>query len=149
MVFPHLYGPLPVETVISVTAYLPDAEGSFAPYQGLSSSATKASASISTTRSGEISADTWTIVATGRISPNTSAWTAPISRHREMSVTKMRVRTTSAMGAHLVQRDLDPAQRFPGLGCRTVARCGGSCHHDVRAGAYRTRIADRGFELRA
>jgi len=34
MVFPHLYGPLPVETVISVTAYLPDAEGAFAPSGG-------------------------------------------------------------------------------------------------------------------
>ncbi len=31
MVFPHLYGPLPVEAVISVTPYLPDANGGFAP----------------------------------------------------------------------------------------------------------------------
>lgn len=34
MVFPHLYGPLPVETVISVTAYLPGADGLFAPNEG-------------------------------------------------------------------------------------------------------------------
>ncbi|WP_137147805.1 DUF952 domain-containing protein [Mycolicibacterium sp. CR10] len=31
MVFPHLYGPLPVAAVISVTAYLPGADGRFAP----------------------------------------------------------------------------------------------------------------------
>jgi uncharacterized protein (DUF952 family) len=29
MVFPHLYGPLPVDAVISVTSYLPDADGVF------------------------------------------------------------------------------------------------------------------------
>jgi uncharacterized protein (DUF952 family) len=29
MVFPHLYGPLPVEAVINVTSYLPDAGGMF------------------------------------------------------------------------------------------------------------------------
>ncbi len=28
-VFPHLYGPLPVTSVISVTPYLPDADGRF------------------------------------------------------------------------------------------------------------------------
>jgi uncharacterized protein (DUF952 family) len=31
MVFPHLYGPLPVAAVISVTSYRPDANGRFAP----------------------------------------------------------------------------------------------------------------------
>jgi uncharacterized protein (DUF952 family) len=31
MVFPHLYGPLPTAAVISVTPYLPDASGRFAP----------------------------------------------------------------------------------------------------------------------
>jgi uncharacterized protein (DUF952 family) len=30
MVFPHLYGPLPAKAVISVTSYLPDADGIFA-----------------------------------------------------------------------------------------------------------------------
>lgn len=30
MEFPHLYGPLPIEAVISVTSYLPDAAGRFA-----------------------------------------------------------------------------------------------------------------------
>jgi uncharacterized protein (DUF952 family) len=30
MVFPHLYGPLPVNAVISVTPYRPDANGRFA-----------------------------------------------------------------------------------------------------------------------
>ncbi len=29
MVFPHLYGPLPVDAVIDVTSYLPDADGQF------------------------------------------------------------------------------------------------------------------------
>lgn len=29
MVFPHLYGPLPVEAVIHVTSYLPDTDGMF------------------------------------------------------------------------------------------------------------------------
>ncbi len=31
MVFPHLYGPLPVAAVIRVTAYLPDRHGEFRP----------------------------------------------------------------------------------------------------------------------
>ena len=31
MVFPHLYGPLPTEAVIRVTAYLPRPDGTFAP----------------------------------------------------------------------------------------------------------------------
>jgi uncharacterized protein (DUF952 family) len=31
MLFPHLYGPLPVAAVISVTAYLPGADGTFPP----------------------------------------------------------------------------------------------------------------------
>jgi uncharacterized protein (DUF952 family) len=30
MTFPHLYGPLPVVAVTSVTAYLPDGDGAFA-----------------------------------------------------------------------------------------------------------------------
>lgn len=29
MMFPHLYGPLPVDAVINVTSYLPDADGRF------------------------------------------------------------------------------------------------------------------------
>ncbi len=31
MEFPHLYGPLPITAVISVTSYRPDADGRFAP----------------------------------------------------------------------------------------------------------------------
>jgi uncharacterized protein (DUF952 family) len=31
MLFPHLYGPLPTEAVLSVTPYLPAADGAFAP----------------------------------------------------------------------------------------------------------------------
>jgi len=34
MVFPHLYGPLPVSAVIAVRAYLPSADGSFAALPG-------------------------------------------------------------------------------------------------------------------
>jgi len=34
MVFPHLYGPLPVAAVISATAYLPDRHGVFTPCAG-------------------------------------------------------------------------------------------------------------------
>jgi uncharacterized protein (DUF952 family) len=34
MVFPHLYGPLPTEAVISVTSYRPDVNGRFAPVSG-------------------------------------------------------------------------------------------------------------------
>jgi uncharacterized protein (DUF952 family) len=31
MTFPHLYGPLPVSAVTSVTPYVPGADGRFAP----------------------------------------------------------------------------------------------------------------------
>lgn len=31
MLFPHLYGPLPVSAVIDTTAYVPDDDGRFAP----------------------------------------------------------------------------------------------------------------------
>ncbi|MBV9319732.1 MAG: DUF952 domain-containing protein [Mycobacterium sp.] len=31
MLFPHLYGPLPVGAVIDVTAYRPDSDGTFSP----------------------------------------------------------------------------------------------------------------------
>lgn len=34
MEFPHLYGPLPVSAVISVTPYLPGVDGRFAPQAG-------------------------------------------------------------------------------------------------------------------
>lgn len=34
MVFPHLYGPLPVAAVMSVTSYLPGADGRFGPVEG-------------------------------------------------------------------------------------------------------------------
>lgn len=34
MMFPHLYGPLPVSAVISITSYLPDADGKFAELAG-------------------------------------------------------------------------------------------------------------------
>ena len=34
MVFPHLYGPLPVVAVISVTPYLPDGSGRFTALDG-------------------------------------------------------------------------------------------------------------------
>lgn len=33
MVFPHLYGPLPVEAVVEVTTYTPDPDGRFAALQ--------------------------------------------------------------------------------------------------------------------
>jgi uncharacterized protein (DUF952 family) len=34
MLFPHLYGPLTVDSVISVTPYWPDGQGRFAPVAG-------------------------------------------------------------------------------------------------------------------
>ena len=34
MLFPHLYGPLPVAAVVRVTAYPPAGDGSFAPISG-------------------------------------------------------------------------------------------------------------------
>jgi uncharacterized protein (DUF952 family) len=34
MLFPHLYGPLPVNAVMNATAYLPDGQGRFAPLAG-------------------------------------------------------------------------------------------------------------------
>jgi uncharacterized protein (DUF952 family) len=34
MLFPHLYGPLPVAAVVGVTAYPPGDDGSFAPIAG-------------------------------------------------------------------------------------------------------------------
>jgi uncharacterized protein (DUF952 family) len=34
MLFPHLYGPLPVAAVTSITAYLPRPDGTFAELQG-------------------------------------------------------------------------------------------------------------------
>jgi uncharacterized protein (DUF952 family) len=34
MLFPHLYGPLPVSAVIRVTAYSPGADGTFGPLSG-------------------------------------------------------------------------------------------------------------------
>jgi uncharacterized protein (DUF952 family) len=35
MLFPHLYGPLPVRAVINVTAYPPGPDGTFPPAVGL------------------------------------------------------------------------------------------------------------------
>jgi uncharacterized protein (DUF952 family) len=37
MLFPHLYGPLPVSAVINVTSYRPGADGSFPPVGELAS----------------------------------------------------------------------------------------------------------------
>ena len=39
MLFPHLYGPLPVRAVIRVTAYLPGPDGTFPPVAGSQDSA--------------------------------------------------------------------------------------------------------------
>ena len=35
MLFPHLYGPLPVGAVLNVTAYRPDSDGTFPPIRDL------------------------------------------------------------------------------------------------------------------
>ena len=56
---------------------------------------TTASASISTSISGEISLLTSTMLVAGRISPKNSPWARPAFSHSAMLVTKMRVRTTS------------------------------------------------------
>ena len=63
------------------------------------SGGTTASASISTSRAGSIRAVTPSIVEAGRTVANTSPWARPTSVHRPMSVTKMRVRTTSSIRA--------------------------------------------------
>src|SRR3546814_5214970 len=55
-----------------------------------------ASASISTFHSGRSSADTTTIVAAGRIAPNTAPCARPTRSASAGSVMNMRVRTTSA-----------------------------------------------------
>ena len=57
---------------------------------------TTASASISTSIRGSISAATWTIDVTGGSSPKASPCARATSSQREMSVTYIRVRTTSA-----------------------------------------------------
>src|SRR5207245_8069576 len=54
-----------------------------------------ASASISTSISGEISLLTSIIVIAGRIAPKNSPWALPTFSHSAMLVTYMRVRTTS------------------------------------------------------
>src|SRR5258707_13174178 len=54
-----------------------------------------ASASISTSMSGSIRRLTSTMLVAGRMVPQNSPWTRPTSSQREMSVTNMRVRTTS------------------------------------------------------
>ena len=96
-----------------------------------------------------MSADTSTIVATGRMSPNTSACTAPTSCHRLMSVTNIRVRTTSDNDAPASrERDLDAAQRFPGLRGDAIAGCGGACDDDERTDAHGAGVADPVLERR-
>lgn len=66
------------------------------PGQGARSTLTTASASISTSIAGSINRCTCTIVAAGRMLPKNSPCARPISRQLSMSVTKRRVRTTSA-----------------------------------------------------
>jgi hypothetical protein len=68
-------------------------ENSFSPVKTESQSLSMAdaprmaSASISTSISGEMSFETSIIVDAGRMLPNTSPWARPIASHREMSVT--------------------------------------------------------------
>jgi hypothetical protein len=54
-----------------------------------------ASTSISTSKSGEMSADTLDQRAAGRMSPNTLPCARATSSQREMSVMNVRTRTTS------------------------------------------------------
>ena len=58
-----------------------------------------ASTSISTSMSGSMRRVTSTMVAAGRMSRKISPWARPTSSHFEMSVTKVRVRTTSRIEA--------------------------------------------------
>ena len=58
-----------------------------------------ATASTSTSSRGSISAATWIMLVAGRTSPNAARWASPISGQREMSVTNIRVRTTSGRPA--------------------------------------------------
>ena len=126
MRFPHLYGPLPAAAVIAVTPYLPGPDGVFPALFG-----EVGVTSISTISSGEISADTSTMVATGRMSPKNSACTAPTARHWPMSVTN--IRRTDHVGqrrADLCSADLDAPQRIPSLGGDVRSGAGGPGDHD-------------------
>src|SRR3954447_6876500 len=82
-----------------------------------------ASASISTSIAGSISAATCTIEVAGRMSPKTSPWARPISSQREMSVTNIRVRTTSARGKPARSRD----SRIVASACRVCAPASPGC----------------------
>src|SRR5690348_16513821 len=80
--------PLPSEAVV-------EADVSINPHH----SVTTASASISTSISGETNPVTSTIVHAGRIFPNTSPCARPTFSHSLMSLTKIRVRTTCSIFA--------------------------------------------------
>ncbi len=72
-----------------------------------------ASASISTSISGEINLLTSTMLVAGRIAPKNSPCARPIFSHSPMLVTKIRVRTTSfKRGARLHQRRFDIPNRL-------------------------------------
>ena len=112
---------------------------------------TMASASISTSISGETNPLTCTIAVAGRILPKNSPWARPIFSHSAMFVTYIRVRTTSSSArAGLVQRGFDVAQRLQRLRVgvthaddftvRTGGRRAGNVHRI--AYAHRSRIAD-------
>ena len=150
MLFPHLYGPLPAAAVTSVTPYLPGADGTFARLPGSVRSGDVGVDLDLDEQSGAMSADTSTMVATGRMSPNTSACTAATSSHRLMSVTNIRVRTTSVIAAPAsCQRHLDAAEGFPGLGGHAVTGRRRSRDHDERSDAYRPRVAHPVLERRS
>ena len=79
-----------------------------------------ASASISTSMSGSISCDTSTMVVAGRISAKASPWARPMASHWLISVTKMRVRTTSLKSASasfsafsMIQCSVSPGRKRP------------------------------------
>ena len=89
MLFPHLYGPLPVRAVINVTAYLPAPTARSRRSQHLRTRPDHVGVGFDLHQQvgRDQRRETSTMVATGRISPKTSACTAPTSRQREMSVT--------------------------------------------------------------
>ena len=90
-----------------------------------------------------MSADTSTIVVTGRMSPNTSACTAAtFLPPADVGDEHPGAHHVGQRRTGLAERDLDAAQRFPGLRRNVITGCGGACDDDERADAHGAGVAD-------